>query len=95
MLPFSNTLKRYPLLVTLPLGVLSGTILGFVVSVREGALIAQEARRANPNDPLDLLWSLYIMLPLAGAFLGMLVGVTAAIIISVVHRKRSLRSENI
>ena len=83
-----NLLKRYPLLVTFPLGLFVGAILGCIYARYEIPLIVEEARKVNPNDPLDLIWISYFSFPLIGAALGSIIGIAAAIIIYFRYRKQ-------
>lgn len=83
-----NILKRYPLLITFPLGLCGGAVIGFVWGAHITTSMAAEARKINPNDPLDLLWINYIMFPAIGAFAGIMISVFVAIIIHLVSKRR-------
>lgn len=62
------------------LGVISGFVIGWFYAGWKVEAIAEELRRANPNDPLDGLLFISIGIILKSAFVGTLGGIIAGTI---------------
>lgn len=76
-------IKRHSLILSfllVLLGVISGLVIGWVYAGWKVEAMAEELRRANPNDPLDGLLFISIGIILKSAFVGTLSGIIAGTI---------------
>jgi hypothetical protein len=92
-----NILKRHPLFcafLIVFLGVIGGTIIGWLYAGYVVQSIAEGVRRTNPNDPLDGLPFIAFGITFMGLIGGFIMGVIGGIIVYIVG-KRQLRARNL
>jgi ABC-type antimicrobial peptide transport system permease subunit len=76
-------IKRHSLILSfllVLLGIVSGFVIGWFYAGWRVEVIADDLRRANPNDPLDGLLFISMGIILKSAFIGTLCGVIAGTI---------------
>lgn len=81
-----SIIKRYPLVITLPFGMVGGAVVGFIHAIYRASLEATEFRQTSPNELLYHLWY-YIAASVSGMSFGMIIAVIAALIIYLAYRE--------
>lgn len=75
--------KRHPFVAALLIvvaGAILGTVVGWILGVRETNMIAEAVRARDPHDPLDGLPFIAFGIIAAGFVAGIVVGIIAAVI---------------